>query len=82
MNYLTNSEWCGTVSHLLPTNCIEQGLLLCEAVVKAMLLLEDCDYASSIELLKKIREQFSQNDIYSETYDNVVMLLHRITDMN
>lgn len=83
LNYLTTSGWCEILSHLLPTNYVEQGLLLCEVVVKAMLLLEDCDYATSVELLERMKKQFSHliidNDTYTEAYNNVVTLLHRIT---
>ena len=69
----------------MPTNCIEQGFLLCEAVVKAMLLLENCDYGNSRESLEEINEQLyhrihDNNDKYSEAYENVVKLLNRLTE--
>lgn len=75
------------MSHLLPTNCVEHEFLLCEAIIKAMLLLENCDYSNSVELLMKVRDQFSDHildsdDKYSEAYDNAVTLLHRITEQN
>ena len=49
-----------------------------------MLLLENCDYSNNIELLEKVKNQFSQhyhdnNDTYSEAYHNVMKLLHRVT---
>ena len=62
---------------------MEQGFLLCEAVVKAMLLLENCDYTKSVELLEKVKEQFSHrenDDVYSEAYHDLVKLLHRTTE--
>ena len=69
---------------LLPTSCIEQqGLLLCEAVLKAMLLLEECNYSSEVELLEEVKEQLSHHsndDKYSEAFDNVVKLLYRIAE--
>ena len=74
------------ISHLLPTSCTEHGFLLCEAVVKAMLLLENCDYSNDIELLEKVKDQFSHHrhdnddDTYSEAYYNVMKLLHRVTE--
>lgn len=69
----------------MPTNCIEQGFLLCEAVVKAMLLLENCDYGNSRESLEEINEQLyhhihDNNDKYNEAYENVVKLLNRLTE--
>ena len=85
LNYLTASGWCTVISHLLPTDCIGQGFLLCEAVVKAMLLLENCDYSNNIELLEKVKDQFSHHhhdddDTYSEAYHNIMKLLHRVTE--
>ena len=74
------------ISHLLPTSCIEQhGFMLCEAVIKAMLLLESCDYGSEVELLEKVKDQFhhdihNADDKYSEAFDNVVKLLQRIAE--
>ena len=62
---------------------MEQGFLLCEAVVKAMLLLENCDYINSVELLEKVKDQFSHReneDAYTEAYHNVVKLLHKTED--
>lgn len=59
--------------------------MLCEAVIKAMLLLENCDYSGEVELLEKVKDQFhhhihDSDDKYSEAFDNVVKLLHRITE--
>ena len=71
--------------HLLPTNCIEQGFLLCEAVVKAMVLLENCDYGNTVRLLENVADQFAHrilddDDTYSEAHHNVMKLLHKVTE--
>ena len=72
------------MSHLLPSNCIEHNFLLCDAIVQAMLLLENCNYANNIELLEKVKDQFAHYKLddgtYSEGYNNVVKLLDRITE--
>lgn len=54
--------------------------MLCEAVIKAMLLLENCDYSGEVELLEKVKDQFHHHIHDSEAFDNVVKLLHRITE--
>lgn len=48
-----------------------------------MILLENCDYSNNIELLEKVKDQFSyhrhENDD-GEAYHNVMKLLHMVTD--